>query len=242
MVMRKLQRHTISVKILESRKLNLKTKTSVNSDINDLSSETKLGEGAHVEEGESSRSRALYVPEWIIHQRAWISMSRGALAQTDILERFNNFQENFVKLVETHDVCEEIVKKLVTARVDLHHNAKLYNDMTKRYMKVREEHDSYASKLQVLEREKDDLSCIKNDQAIRIKELEAELAKKDFALVYAERISAEGAAKKEKLVKHMAIQAERAKGLAEGRSEEDITDALRKVEGFDAYSKDVRHV
>nr|GEW95078.1 hypothetical protein [Tanacetum cinerariifolium] len=136
----------------------------------------KEASSAHVEEGESSRSRALYVPEWIIHQRC---------------------------RVDSPMWCQELM--------------------------VREEHDSYASKLQVLEREKDDLSCIKNDQAIRIKELEAELAKKDFALVYAERISAERAAEKEKLVKHMAIQAERAKGLAEERSEEDITDALHKA-------------
>nr|GEW06862.1 hypothetical protein [Tanacetum cinerariifolium] len=147
--------------------------------------------GARVKDGESSYSRALYVSEWIIHQRcrvespmwcqelmvhlappaaqeesnaltnkvsldrAWFSLSQVASTQTDILERFKNLQENFMKLAKTHVECEETVKKLVTAR------------------------------------------------ALQVKELEAKLAKKDSALVYVERISAKRVAKKEKLVKHI---------------------------------------
>ncbi|GKF45889.1 hypothetical protein Tco_0135691, partial [Tanacetum coccineum] len=153
-------------------------------------------QGTHVEEGESSRSQAIYVPDWVIPrrcrvdspmwcrelmvhlaplaaqeesnaltnvvdlERAWFSLARGALAQTDILER-----------------------------VDLEHNAKLYNDITNQYKKVKEEHAGCANRLQVLEKEKNELSKVNRDQALRSKELEAELAKKDSALVYTERIS-----------------------------------------------------
>ncbi|GKD50330.1 hypothetical protein Tco_1279306 [Tanacetum coccineum] len=251
------------------------------------------GEGSspqstNAEEGESSRWRAFYVPEWFIHlrcrvdtlmwcrelmvhlappaaqeeanalnnatafERAWFSLAQGALAQTNILERFEHLQADYEKLAETHSECEETVGKLIQARVDLEHNAKLYNDMVKRYRKARDEHN----------------------QALRIKELEDELARKDFALVYAERISAERAQKKEKLVTelgrtkmekfdcirkllptvvdrlfqsheykkslskpfNLTIQAGWAKGLAEGRSKEDIMDALSKVENSDPYS------
>ncbi|GJW03213.1 hypothetical protein Tco_1562069 [Tanacetum coccineum] len=195
----------------------------------------------NVDEGESSRGRALYVPDWSIHRRcrldttawcrelqvhlappvaqeesnalnnataldrAWFSLARGALAQTDILERFEHLQTDFDKLAEEHAGCEDT-------------------------------------------------------QSLRIKELEDLLAKKDYALVYAERINAERAQEKEKLVTqlgktemekfdsirkllptmverllqsheykkslsepfNLAIQAGWGKGLAEERSEEDL--------------------
>ncbi|GKG07179.1 hypothetical protein Tco_0330148, partial [Tanacetum coccineum] len=86
--------------------------------------------------------------------------------------------------------CEETVRKLVTTKVDLEHNAKLYNDMTEWYMRAKIEHDGCAEKLPVVEGQNYELSRVNKDQALRIKELEDELAKKDYALVYAERISA----------------------------------------------------
>nr|GEX37139.1 hypothetical protein [Tanacetum cinerariifolium] len=64
---------------------------------------------------------------------------------------------------------------------------------------------------------KNELSRINRDQALRIRELEAELAKKDSALVYAERISAEGAIEKEKLVTQLS------------RSEIEKFDCIRKL-------------
>nr|GEU68876.1 hypothetical protein [Tanacetum cinerariifolium] len=141
--------------------------------------------GLHTDEGESSRSRDVYVPEWTIPQRsrvdspmwcrelmvhlahltaqeesnaltnpialerAWFNLARWAMAQTDILERFKNLQDDYDMLIETHAECSETVQK---------------------------------------------------DQALQIKELEAELAKKDSPLVYAERISAERAEENEKLI------------------------------------------
>ncbi|GKB92529.1 hypothetical protein Tco_0964801 [Tanacetum coccineum] len=142
--------------------------------------------------------------------------------------------------------CKETVQKLVTAKVDLEHNAKLYNDMTERYMRVKNEHDGCAEKLRVVEGQNYELSRVNKDQALRIKELEEELAKKDYALVYAERISAERAQEKKKLITqlgheykkslsepfNLAIQA----GWAEGCLEEDIMDDLSRVENFDPYS------
>ncbi|GJY30340.1 hypothetical protein Tco_0413835 [Tanacetum coccineum] len=140
-------------------------------------------------------------------ERAWFSLARGALAQTDILER-----------------------------VDLEHNAKLYNDITNQYKKVKEEHTGCANRLQVLEKEKNELSKVNRHQALRSKELEAELAKKDSALVYTERISNERAEEKEMEKFDCIRKLLPTVGLAKGRSEKDIMDALHKVENFDPYS------
>nr|GEY29394.1 hypothetical protein [Tanacetum cinerariifolium] len=72
--------------------------------------------------------------------------------ETDILERFKNLQDDYDMLIETHAECSETVQKLVTARVNLEHNAKLYNDKTNRYKMVKEDHDGCDNRLQVLEK------------------------------------------------------------------------------------------
>ncbi|GJS76733.1 hypothetical protein Tco_0726614 [Tanacetum coccineum] len=145
--------------------------------------------------------------------RAWFSLARGALAQTDILKRFEHLQTDFDRLAEEHAGCKDT-------------------------------------------------------------ELEDLLAKKDSALVYAERINAERALEKEKLViqlgktkmekfnsirkllptmvEHLlqsheykkslsepfnsAIQAGWDKGLTEERSEEDLLELIGRMEGFDVYA------
>nr|GEV93552.1 hypothetical protein [Tanacetum cinerariifolium] len=193
----------------------------------------------NTEVGESSRGGALYVPDWSIHQRycldtpmwchelmfhlaplatqeesnalnnatalerAWFSLARGALAQTDILERFERLQDNFDRLAETHSECGETVGKLVQAS---------------------------------------ELSQVNKDQALRIKELEGELAKKDSTLVYAERISAERAQEKEKLVTQLSrTKMEKFDCIRKllptvERSEEDLTELMSEIENFDAYA------
>ncbi|GKB94503.1 hypothetical protein Tco_0980640 [Tanacetum coccineum] len=86
------------------------------------------------------------------------------------------------------------------ARVDLEHNSILYNDMNVRYRRFKGKHDGYTEKLRVLEDQNSELSWVNKDQALRIKELDDVLAKKDLALVYAERINVKRAQEKEKLV------------------------------------------
>ncbi|GKC95512.1 hypothetical protein Tco_1160954 [Tanacetum coccineum] len=241
----------------------------------------------NVEEGESSRGRALYVPDWSIHkrchldtpmwcrelmvhlappttqeefnalnnattlERAWFSLARGALAQTNILER-----------------------------LDLAHSSYLYTTLSDRYKTVKSEHEGCAGKLEVLESHNSELSQVNKDQALRIKELEDELSRKDSALVYAERLNVERGQEKEKLVaqlsktdmekfncirkllptvverllqsheyKHslsepfnLAIQAGWGKGLSEECSEEDLLELMSRMENFDVYADKKMHV
>nr|GEZ66703.1 hypothetical protein [Tanacetum cinerariifolium] len=112
------------------------------------------------------------LPNHIALERAWFTLASGAMAQTDILERFENLQDDYTRLAETHVKCSDTVKKLVTAWRDLEHNAKLYTDMENRYKGLKEEHS----------------------------ELEAELVRKDYALVATKKMFADGAKERQDLV------------------------------------------
>nr|GEZ71183.1 hypothetical protein [Tanacetum cinerariifolium] len=179
-------------------------------------------------------------------ERAWFSLARRALAQTDILKRFERLQADFDQLAETHSECGETVGKLVQARMDLAHSSHFIPPYP---------------------------IGIRESKALWIKELEDELARKDSALVYAERLNAERTQEREKLVTQLskkkmkkfecvrkllptvverllqsyeykqsmyepfnqAIQAGWGKGLSEERSKEDHLEHMSRMENFDAY-------
>ncbi|GJT67622.1 gypsy type transposase [Tanacetum coccineum] len=204
-------------------------------------------------------------------ERAWFSIARGAMAQTDALLRFEALYDAHLALKER---CEDVTRQLVSTRTDFTHVSNLYNTLSNRYQQVRGEHAGCAEKLINAERERDELRAVNADQVSQIKELEAELARKDSALVFSDRVSNERAVENERLVSklgyfekekidsigkllptvvrrllnsheykeslsipfNLAIQAGWAKGLAVKRSEEDLMDVLREVQGFDPYS------
>ncbi|GJV73637.1 hypothetical protein Tco_1493632 [Tanacetum coccineum] len=235
--------------------------------------------GDRADGAESSRPGSVYVPEWTIHRRSRVDtpeecgelIARGAMAQTDALFRFEALYDAHLALKER---CEDVTRQLVSTRTDFTHVSNLYNTLSNRYQQVRGEHASCAEKLVNAERERDELRAVNADQASHIKELEAELARKDSALVFSDRISNERAVENERLVSklgylekekidsigkllptvvrrllnsheykeslsipfNLAIQAGWAKGLAVKRSEGDLMDVLREVQGFDPHS------
>ncbi|GJS83995.1 hypothetical protein Tco_0750536 [Tanacetum coccineum] len=204
-------------------------------------------------------------------ERAWFSIARGAMAQTDALLRFEALYDAHLALKER---CEDVTRQLVSTRTDFTHVSNLYNTLSNIYQQVRGEHAGCVEKLISAERERDEVRAVNADQASHIKELEAELARKDSALVFSDRVSNERAAENERLVSklgyfekekidsigkllptvvrrllnsheykeslsipfNLAIQAGWAKGLTVKRSEKDIMDVVREVQGFDPYS------
>ncbi|GJV76787.1 hypothetical protein Tco_1508371 [Tanacetum coccineum] len=154
-------------------------------------------------------------------ERSWFSLARGALAQTNILER-----------------------------EALRQSLRLYLEMAERFKKVKNDHASCTKKIQLLEDQNIELSQANKDQALRIRELEDTLVKKDSALVYAKRINAERAQEKEKLVaqltktemenfdciRKLLPTAGWAKRLAEERFEEDLLELMSNMEDFDVYA------
>nr|GEX79395.1 hypothetical protein [Tanacetum cinerariifolium] len=133
-------------------------------------------------------------------ERAWFSLTRGALAQTNILERFECLQTDFDQLVEAHSACGETVGKLVQARLDLAHSSYLYTTLSDRCKAVKSDHEGCVRQREVLEGRNSELSQVNKDQALWIKELKDELTRKDSAFVYAEWLNAKGAQEREKLV------------------------------------------
>ncbi|GKA46234.1 hypothetical protein Tco_0739117, partial [Tanacetum coccineum] len=183
-------------------------------------------------------------------ERAWFALGRGALAQANMLERFENLQADYDKLAKTHAGCEDIVRQLIDARAVSQQNSKLYLEMSERFKKVKNDHAGCTEKIQLLEDRNSELSQVNKNQALRIKKLEDTLAKKDSALVYAERINAERAQEKEKLVTQLSkTEMEKfdcirkllptvvnPKGLSEERFEKDLLELMSRMEGFDAYA------
>nr|GEV06771.1 hypothetical protein [Tanacetum cinerariifolium] len=112
--------------------------------------------------------------------------------------------------------CGETVSKLVQARLDLAPSAHLYTTLSDRYKAVKSEHEGCARQFKVLESRNSGLSQVNKDQALRIKELEDELARKDYAIVYVERLNG--------------------KGLSKERSEEDLLVLMSRMEKIDVYA------
>nr|GEW38300.1 hypothetical protein [Tanacetum cinerariifolium] len=82
-------------------------------------------------------------------ERAWFSLARGSLAQTNILKR-----------------------KLVQARLDLTHSSHLYTSLSDRHKAFKNEHEGCAGKLEGLENHNRELSQANRVQVLWIKELE----------------------------------------------------------------------
>ncbi|GJW09009.1 hypothetical protein Tco_1571432 [Tanacetum coccineum] len=147
-------------------------------------------------------------------ERAWFSIARGAMAQTDALLRFEALYDAHLALKER---CEDVTRQLVSTRTDFTHVSNLYNTLSNRYQQVRGEHAGCAEKLINAERERDELRAVNADQVSQIKELEAELARKDSALVFSDRVSNERAVENERLVSKL------------GYLEKEKTDSIGKL-------------
>ncbi|GJV21593.1 hypothetical protein Tco_1370613 [Tanacetum coccineum] len=77
-------------------------------------------------------------------ERAWFSIARKAMAQTDALLRFEALYNAHLALKER---CEDVTRQLVSTRTDFTHVSNLYNTLSNRYQSVRGEHAGCAEKL-----------------------------------------------------------------------------------------------
>ncbi|GKA66793.1 hypothetical protein Tco_0766601 [Tanacetum coccineum] len=140
----------------------------------------------------------------VVLDRAWFSLARGDMAQAHALCQFES-------LYDTHHALQESLEttrgQLVRTREDFNVVQNFYNTLSGRHRQLREEHDQCSEGLAVVRAERDSLMAINAKQGLRIKELEqqlksvdeihsstvkdleSQLAQKDYALVYAERIS-----------------------------------------------------
>ncbi|GJU62415.1 hypothetical protein Tco_1244250 [Tanacetum coccineum] len=168
----------------------------------------------------------------VVLDRAWFSLARGAMAQAHALCQFES-------LYDTHHALQESLEttrgQLVRTREDFNVVQNFYNTLSGRHRQLREEHAQCSEGLAVVQAEKDSLMATNAEQALRIKELEqklksvdevhssavkdleSQLAQKDSALVYAERISGERLSENEGLRAQLAF------------AQKEKTDAIRKL-------------
>nr|GEZ91281.1 hypothetical protein [Tanacetum cinerariifolium] len=99
-------------------------------------------------------------------ERAWFSLARGSIAQTEILKRFENLQTDFDRLAESHAECGDLFGKLVQARLDLTHSSHLYTSLSDRHKALKNKHEGCAGKLEGLENRNRELSQANRDQAL----------------------------------------------------------------------------
>ncbi|GJS24963.1 hypothetical protein Tco_0453595 [Tanacetum coccineum] len=83
--------------------------------------------------------------------RALFSLARGALAQNDILERFEHLQTDFDRLAEEHAGCEDTVRQLASARELSQQNSRLYLDISERFRKFKNDHANCPDRFRLLE-------------------------------------------------------------------------------------------
>ncbi|GJW48266.1 hypothetical protein Tco_0079912 [Tanacetum coccineum] len=168
----------------------------------------------------------------VVLDRAWFSLARGAMAQAHTLCQFES-------LYDTHHALQESLEttrgQLVRTREDFNVVQNFYNTLSERHRKLCEEHAQCSEGLASVQAEKDSLMAINAEQALQIKELEqqlktadevhsssvkgleSQLAQKDSALVYAERISGERLSENEKLRAQLVF------------AQKEKTDAIRKL-------------
>ncbi|GJR53350.1 hypothetical protein Tco_1403871 [Tanacetum coccineum] len=150
----------------------------------------------------------------VVLDRSWFSLARGAMAQAHALCQFES-------LYDTHHALQESLEttrsQLVRTREDFNVVQNFYNTLSEKHRKLREEHAHCSEGLAVVQAERDSLMATNAEQTLRIKELEqqlksvdevhssvvkdleSQLAQKDSALVYAERVSGERLSENEKL-------------------------------------------
>ncbi|GJW44188.1 hypothetical protein Tco_0072987 [Tanacetum coccineum] len=168
----------------------------------------------------------------VVLDRAWFSLARGAMAQAHALSQFESLYDTHHALQESHETTRG---QLVQTREDFNVVQNFYNTLSERHRKLREEHAQCSEGLAVVQTERDSLMATNAEQTLRIKELEeklksvdevhssamknleSQLAQKDSALVYAERVSGERLSENEKLRAQLVF------------AQKEKTDAIRKL-------------
>ncbi|GJX34702.1 hypothetical protein Tco_0246259 [Tanacetum coccineum] len=143
----------------------------------------------------------------VVLDRAWFSLARGAMAQAHALCQFES-------LYDTHHALQESLEttrgQLVRTREDFNVVQNFYNTLSEKHRKLREEHAQCFEVRATIEN-------VHEVHSSTVKDLESQLAQKDSALVYAERISGERLSENEGLRAQLAF------------AQKEKTDVIRKL-------------
>ncbi|GJX33497.1 hypothetical protein Tco_0243352 [Tanacetum coccineum] len=126
-------------------------------------------------------------------QRAWFELGRGALAQIDLLQRYEALNDDYSDLYDTHRPCETVSDRLTDTQNQLVDVVRGRNKLADDHKSLQKEHLGCAGKeaalvekLVVAKKEKDDLLDKNREQEECIKQLEEDLASKTSSLTSAQ--------------------------------------------------------
>ncbi|GKF85685.1 hypothetical protein Tco_0253512, partial [Tanacetum coccineum] len=126
-------------------------------------------------------------------QRSWFELGRGALAQIDILQRYEALNENYEELYESHRYCQDVFDRLTEKQNQLVDTVQSRNKLSNDHKALQQVHlgcvekeADLNEKLVAVEKERDGLLDKNRDREERIKQLEADLASKTSSFTEAE--------------------------------------------------------
>ncbi|GJU81110.1 hypothetical protein Tco_1283475 [Tanacetum coccineum] len=162
----------------------------------------------------------IFVSTWGIHQRSRRSDHSKEECPAHALRQFESLYDSHHALKEDLEMTRS---HLVRSREDFTVVQNFFNTLSERHRKLREEHAPCSENLAIAQAERDSLMATSAEQALRIKELEqqlksadeahssvvkdleSQLAQKDSALVYAERVSSDRLSENEELRTQLAF-------------------------------------
>ncbi|GJZ85689.1 hypothetical protein Tco_0651028 [Tanacetum coccineum] len=142
-----------------------------------------------------------FVPAWNLTaqsilndalQRSWFELGRGALAQIDILRRYEALNEDYGELYESHRSCQGVFDRLIETQNQLLETIRSRNQLSEDHKALQQVHlgcvgkeADLTEKLAAMEKERDALLDKDREREERIKQLEADLASKTSSLTEA---------------------------------------------------------
>ncbi|GJS86120.1 hypothetical protein Tco_0752661 [Tanacetum coccineum] len=126
-------------------------------------------------------------------QRSWFELGRRALAQIDILWRYEALNKDYGELYESHRSCQGVSDRLTETQNQLLDTVRSRNQLSEDHKVLQQVHlgcvgkeADLTEKLAAMEKEMDDLLEKDREREERIKQLEADLASKTSSLTEAE--------------------------------------------------------
>nr|GEU82311.1 hypothetical protein [Tanacetum cinerariifolium] len=207
-------------------------------------------------DGAGSSLRGDVVPPTLF--RSWFELGHGDLAQIDLLRWYEALNDDYMEFYESHRSCKDVSDRLTETQNQLVDVIRNRNNLADDHKNLQQEHLGYASKeagliekLDVVEKEKDDLLDKNREQEERIKRLEEDLTSKTSSLTKAESSVSTLKGDLECLtidlshakislsdVFNQAIAAGWSEGVKVERTQEDAEAILAEATDYDPHCKD----
>ncbi|GJW61193.1 hypothetical protein Tco_0110528 [Tanacetum coccineum] len=128
-------------------------------------------------------------------QHSWFKLGRGALAQIDILRRYEAQNEDYGELFESHRSCRAVFDRLTETQNQLLDTVQSRNQLSEDHKALQQVHlgcvgkeADLVEKLAAMEKERDDLLDRDRGREDRIQQLEVDLASKTSSLTETEGV------------------------------------------------------